>query len=103
MKPYHYILIHHETFSLGDDFICCFITSLGVERTQNHTSGGIILQKRILMCLYATFGKLSVQVIWHSGSLVEDVTVSGCFLLHFSKFLEFVLLNHICKFLPYQF
>ena len=66
MEPYHYVFIHHQAFSLGDDFIGCFIPGLCIEWTQNYTSGGVIFQERIFMCLYTAFCKLGVQVVWHS-------------------------------------
>jgi len=54
---------------LGDDFICGFVTCLGVERAKYDTARGVVFEQAIVMGLDAALGKLGVKIIGSSGGL----------------------------------
>jgi len=93
VKPDHKILVHHEALRLFKYVICCFVASLSIKRTQNHTSDRVIFQQGVVMGLYTTFGELCVEIIRPSGCLI-----AGQIVFLFLKFFKFSFLNNIRKF-----
>ena len=112
MESNHNILVFHEARCHLDDLVCRLVARLRIERTKYNTTRRIILHQTVLVCLQTALGKLRVQVVGPTRSLMcwklsRLILALDCALLQLLflllEILQFLFLEHVSELFPDQF